>query len=181
MIAITRVVADGIERIKQMDLMFQPFNFSYVNHKCCGLNFFSIKEGKDIIELSFGKRKVIKHRSIWLNNQKCVNCGIQGNLFVLQRDNRSDKFVLPRLRCYHYTGDVNKITLEKFKSTLPYLSKKIYMMGVHRGTMMMTIDHIVPTSHGGTDALTNLQVMCDICNQKKGIIEQIAMKELLCK
>lgn len=32
----------------------------------------------------------------------------------------------------------------------------------------LTIDHIHPVTHGGTDDLDNLQVLCRSCNSKKG-------------
>ena len=32
----------------------------------------------------------------------------------------------------------------------------------------MGIDHIEPVAHGGTDELSNLQVLCRSCNQTKG-------------
>lgn len=31
-----------------------------------------------------------------------------------------------------------------------------------------TLDHVVPRSRGGTDAITNLQLACSRCNQAKG-------------
>ncbi len=32
-----------------------------------------------------------------------------------------------------------------------------------------TIEHILPTSHGGTDELTNLALACARCNHQKGV------------
>jgi RNA polymerase sigma factor (sigma-70 family) len=34
--------------------------------------------------------------------------------------------------------------------------------------VLMTVDHIIPLSRGGTSALANLQTMCQHCNTKKG-------------
>lgn len=42
----------------------------------------------------------------------------------------------------------------------------------------MTVDHIVPRKHGGTDALDNLQLLCGACNSTKGTGTQA---ELLAK
>ena len=35
-------------------------------------------------------------------------------------------------------------------------------------TKGLTVDHIVPVSKDGSDALDNLQILCQICNSKKG-------------
>ena len=35
-------------------------------------------------------------------------------------------------------------------------------------TKNLTIDHIIPLSRGGTNALKNIQILCKTCNEKKG-------------
>ena len=39
---------------------------------------------------------------------------------------------------------------------------------VHFPFRNLTVDHIVPQSHGGSDHLDNLQLLCGACNSKKG-------------
>jgi 5-methylcytosine-specific restriction endonuclease McrA len=34
--------------------------------------------------------------------------------------------------------------------------------------ILMTVDHRIPKSKGGSDDLSNLQTMCHSCNHKKG-------------
>ena len=36
----------------------------------------------------------------------------------------------------------------------------------------MTVDHVVPQSKGGTDHVTNLQLLCAACNSMKGTRSQ---------
>ncbi len=40
--------------------------------------------------------------------------------------------------------------------------------GTHFPFRNMTVDHIVPKSHGGTDHVDNLQLLCGACNSTKG-------------
>ncbi len=38
-----------------------------------------------------------------------------------------------------------------------------------RGPSVATVEHILPKTHGGTDALENLAVACRRCNSSKGV------------
>ena len=38
---------------------------------------------------------------------------------------------------------------------------------IHNGEMYLEIDHIKPTSKGGSDTLENKQALCQKCNNKK--------------
>ena len=38
----------------------------------------------------------------------------------------------------------------------------------------MTVDHVVPRAHGGSDDLSNLQLLCGACNSMKGRDSQAA-------
>lgn len=35
-------------------------------------------------------------------------------------------------------------------------------------TELLEIDHVVPVAHGGTEDESNLQVLCEKCNNRKG-------------
>ncbi len=45
----------------------------------------------------------------------------------------------------------------------------------------LTVDHVVPQSKGGTDALDNLQLLCGACNSTKGAGTQAALVAVLWK
>lgn len=48
--------------------------------------------------------------------------------------------------------------------------------GTHRD---LTVDHVIPIAHGGTDDLENLQTLCRSCNSVKGTRSDFEFKALL--
>ena len=73
----------------------------------------------------------------------CVDCGLTGNRFALESVREKDT---PHLNLYHvFENEFGK-----------------------NERILFTKDHILPRSRGGRDELLNYQVMCQICNAKKG-------------
>jgi len=72
------------------------------------------------------------------NNLSCVKCGVTGNVFRLETPLKNPSN--PHLNLYHCQSD---------------------------NLVLMTKDHIKPVSKGGKDHLSNLQTMCNICNEAK--------------
>lgn len=69
---------------------------------------------------------------------KCVTCGVEGVFFAKERDYATE--------VYHFN-----------------------LYGIKDGEeVLMTKDHIIPRSQGGSNKLSNYQPMCSECNHKKG-------------
>lgn len=78
---------------------------------------------------------------LFKNNRTCVRCGIVGNIFAIDNQiTRPNKN--PHLNLYHYNPETKEY-------------------------IMMTKDHVIPDSKGGKDHLSNLQCMCEECNERK--------------
>lgn len=75
---------------------------------------------------------------------KCVRCGLQGSLWALERHHPNEP--------YH----VN-----------------LYGLGKKNKEVMLTRDHIIPKSKGGTTDALNCQVLCSKCNTKKADLVQL--------
>lgn len=56
---------------------------------------------------------------------------------------------------------------EYFKRYSPPYTCKMCGKGFSEQTRDCTVDHIIPQYLGGTNAMTNLQILCQSCNSKK--------------
>lgn len=70
---------------------------------------------------------------------KCAVCGIEGRFFAIERSGRSGPYHL-----------------------------NLYAINDEGDEVLMTKDHRLPKSKGGTDSPDNLQTMCAVCNALKG-------------
>jgi len=84
------------------------------------------------------KMKSLRYQ-VFKQNLSCVSCGIMGTFFALERT----------LGCHRYHFN-------------------LYGIDQHGRQVLMTKDHIISKSRGGSDSLTNLQTMCTVCNKLKG-------------
>lgn len=97
-------------------------------------------------------------------NQKCVYCDKTGSIFLLQSH---------RMETTHHTNCFIencewccRVPRKDRRGDTPHLN--FYHVGKRGGLTLMTQDHIVPKSRGGSDDLKNLQTMCCSCNNRKG-------------
>lgn len=84
------------------------------------------------------KASSLRYQLFNSRKQECVSCGLKASFWALQS---ADKSTRPHLNLYgvNNEGDI----------------------------LLFTRDHIVPRALGGGDNLSNLQVMCDVCNLHK--------------
>lgn len=71
------------------------------------------------------------------------------------------------VKCKHCGIEGKFCGIEKHKKYREY-KIKVYALTQNNTEILMTVDHIIPLSRGGTDTLENLQPLCEICNRSKG-------------
>lgn len=97
-----------------------------------------------------GKVIIIDGQPVKMNSQryrlfrrdgtKCVRCQREGQFFYLEKHNLTDNR-------YHFN---------------------LYAELEDGKLLLFTKDHILPSSKGGKDVMSNYQVMCQECNNNKG-------------
>lgn len=80
-----------------------------------------------------------RYQTFFTKGTKCVCCGIEGQFFAKEKGKKCKSY---HLNLYALDEDGNEV--------------------------LMTNDHIIPKSKGGTDHISNYQPMCEVCNMKKG-------------
>jgi len=105
-------------------------------------NILDASKKKRFIELNNFKVKINSKRLICLfKNNICCFCGKQGVFWILE-SHIEEK---PHLNLYSYDPDYQ----------------------FNDGLILMTRDHIIPSSKGGADNLNNSQTLCELCNTQK--------------
>jgi len=84
-----------------------------------------------------------RYRCYHKHGTNCVSCGREGHFFAVERNvSQIDQTKFFHLNLYHETPTGSEI--------------------------MITVDHIIPKSKGGSNGVKNTQPMCYPCNQRKG-------------
>ena len=73
-----------------------------------------------------------------------------------------------RHKVIKYLGKVRDIGVLRGSIIKKVFDKFGYCCGICYSQENLIIDHIIPLSKGGTNNISNLQVLCLKCNQKKG-------------
>lgn len=83
-----------------------------------------------------------RYKTFKFKGLKCVSCGLTGAFFAKERFNRKSD-----IESYHFN---------------------LYAIDNNGNEVLMTKDHIMPSTRGGVDNLSNYQPMCGPCNTEKG-------------
>lgn len=97
------------------------------------------------IELEDGITVTMKsdrYDNFFINGTDCAECGLKGQYFWLETFKRGKD----RANMWHFN---------------------LYGINDEGKERMLTKDHVFPKSAGGSDSISNYQVLCERCNSKK--------------
>jgi 5-methylcytosine-specific restriction endonuclease McrA len=120
--------------------------------------YFDTKVGQFGVRMSSNRLECLRR------NQMCVRCGVVGTLFRLESVVR-----LPNTGHGCYIQECPWCSLHH--KPMPEVETphfNLYHVAADGKLIMLTQDHILPKSRGGSDDLENLQTMCETCNHNKG-------------
>ena len=99
------------------------------------------------------------------------------NYFIFSIDIGSLNFIIHSIETANYKHKLYKNTRKEYYSKRPMLLKSLLKKQNQcqhcRSFDKLSIDHKKPIYLGGTNNLSNLQILCRSCNSKKGIKIQI--------
>jgi len=112
--------------------------------------FFQIKEREKPYKINVCSGRMVAHKKHGLS---CACCGIRATRCFLEKDGQTS-FELKKA-CYHFNF---------YAETKDSLTGDSYLI-------LMTRDHILAKSNGGSDSLDNYQTLCYNCNMLKGNLD----------
>lgn len=105
-------------------------------------------------ELTFNDKKITtdseRYKNFKANGYTCVECGLTAEYGAIETNGSETTFHL-----------------------------NLYGINENNEEVMLTKDHIFPKSKGGVDCITNYQVMCEHCNEKKSNIVDMSLQDAL--
>jgi hypothetical protein len=122
------------------------------------------------LQLPNGKTYFIRNKAryhTFSKNTNCCCCGLKGEIVIIQRDTSQEKNKNYKKVC------IDNICMDKATINL-------YGIDQYGKLVLMTKDHIIPSSLGGKNNVNNSQTMCTNCNNKKQnriiLLEQLRME-----
>lgn len=110
-------------------------------------------------------------------NQTCATEPTLYGRLISRDSTRLNILFRSPLKCYCCNKVATHFIFEQHRNDR---SKK-YRMNLYSGNVMMTWDHIIPKSFGGSDDLANARVACEKCNSIRGnemtLLEMIWVSE----
>jgi 5-methylcytosine-specific restriction endonuclease McrA len=105
------------------------------------------------------EKKAEYNRTYYLKNSKRIVSRVSE-----WRKNNPDKRKLQTLKRNHLVRNGSSFPLEQWLEKLKSLGNRCVSCGTENN---IEVDHIIPTSKGGTNDINNLQPLCRHCNATK--------------